>query len=190
MLRVRGGVPRRVGIRGHKPSPAGVLELLKRQLSGRGAVLPCEPQRKVWLFVSSGRSPGGVGLRRRETTPGRCRSLGDFSRVLFLAGCGCTKVNEEQRLRTSQRGGAGMPKPAGRRQPNCWAGEREGKQSLLNESLQLLDGLMSVSDRLSGATLSPPDAVPRALGARSEVSLRLQRVRPQARQLVEMHQSV
>lgn len=30
MLRVRGGVPRRVGIRGHKPSPAGVLELLKR----------------------------------------------------------------------------------------------------------------------------------------------------------------
>lgn len=69
MLRVRGGVPRRVGIRGPKPSPAGVLELLKRQLSGRGAVLPCEPQRKVWLFVSSGRSPGGVGLRRRETTP-------------------------------------------------------------------------------------------------------------------------
>lgn len=122
--------------------------------------------------------------------PGRCRSLGDFSRVLFLAGCGCTTVNEEQRLRTSQRGGAGMPKPAGRRQPNCWAGEREGKQSLLNESLQLLDGLMSVSDRLSGATLSPPDAVPRALGACSEVSLRLQRVRPQARQLVEMHQSV
>ena len=30
-----------------------------------------------------------------------------------------------------------------------------GKQSLLNESLQLLDGLMSVSDRLLGARLSP-----------------------------------
>lgn len=40
MLRFRGGAPKRVGIRGHKPSPAGVLELLKRQLSWRGAVLP------------------------------------------------------------------------------------------------------------------------------------------------------
>lgn len=48
-----------------------------------------------------------------------------------------------------------MPKAAGRRQPNSSAGEREGKQSLSNESVQLLDGLMSVSDRLPGARLRP-----------------------------------
>lgn len=70
-MRLWGGAPRRVRIRSHKPNPAGVLELVKRQLSWRGAVLPRKPQRKVWLFASSGRSPGGVGLRRRrrETTP-------------------------------------------------------------------------------------------------------------------------
>ena len=70
MLRVRGGAPRRVEIWSQKPSPAGVLELVKQQLSGRGAVLPLKPQRKVWLFASFGRSPVGVGLRRwREATP-------------------------------------------------------------------------------------------------------------------------
>lgn len=72
VLRVQGGEPRWVGIRSHKPSPAGVLELVKRQLSRRGVVLPHKPQRKVWLFESSGRFPGGVGLRRRqrrETAP-------------------------------------------------------------------------------------------------------------------------
>lgn len=53
-----------------------------------------------------------------------------------------------------------MPKPAGRRYPKCSAGEREGKQSLSNESLQLLDGLMSVSDRLPGARQSPQTRCP------------------------------
>lgn len=136
----------RVGIWSHKPSPAGVLELVKLQLSWRGAVLPHKPQRKVWLFASSGRFLGGVGLRRqqqqrRETTPQALAEPPGFSERAFLcAGCGCTRVNEEQRLRTSQPGGAGMPKPAGRRQPNSSAGEREGKQSLSNESVQLLMG--------------------------------------------------
>lgn len=58
MLRIRGGAPIRVEIQSHKPSPAGVLELVKRQLSWRGAVLPHKPQRKVWLFESPGRSLG------------------------------------------------------------------------------------------------------------------------------------
>lgn len=86
MLRVRGGAPRRVGIQSHKPSPAGVLELVKRQLGWRGAVLPWKPQRKVWLFVSSGRSPGGVGLRRRATTPRALAEPGGFLERALLGG--------------------------------------------------------------------------------------------------------
>lgn len=145
VLRSRGAEPRRVGIWSHKPSPAGVLGLVKRRLSWRGAVLPHKPQRKVWLFASSGRFPGGVGLRRRrqrrETTPqALAEPRGFLERAFLRGGCGCTRVNEEQRLRTRQPGGAGMPKPAGRRQPNSSAGEREGKQSLSNESVQLLMG--------------------------------------------------
>lgn len=48
-----------------------------------------------------------------------------------------------------------MPKPAGRRQANCWAARREGKQSLSDGALQVRDGLMSVSARLPGARLNP-----------------------------------
>lgn len=93
MLRVRGGAPRRVGIRSHKPSPAGVLELVKLQLSWRGAVLPCKPQRKVWLFVSSGRSPGGVRLLRRETTP---RALAEPRGFLARAFLGRVWVHQSE----------------------------------------------------------------------------------------------
>lgn len=121
MLRVRGGEPRWVGIRSHKPSPAGVLELVKRPLSWRGVVLPHKPQRKVWLFESSGRFPGGVGLRRRrqrrETAPQALEEPRGFLARAFLCRRGCTKGNEEQRLRAGQPGGAGMPKPAGRTPP-------------------------------------------------------------------------
>lgn len=84
-----------------------------------------------------------------------------------------------------------MPKPAGRRQPNSSVGEREGKQSLSNESLQLLEGLIDVSLRSpSGSKNEPLDAMPGAPSELSEVSLRLRRVRPQAQQLGETHQSV
>lgn len=48
-----------------------------------------------------------------------------------------------------------MPKPAGRRQPNSYAGKREGKQSLSKGALQVRDGLMSVFVRLPGAKLNP-----------------------------------
>lgn len=74
VLRVRGGAPRRVGIRSHKPSPAGVLERVKRQRSWRGAVLLRKPQKKSLALRVFQQVPGGVGLRRRrrrrrETAP-------------------------------------------------------------------------------------------------------------------------
>lgn len=152
-------------------------QAVRREGWGSGAANPAPPASWNWLSGScagkersclenlkekfgSSRLPAGPpaesdGGGSRRGQPGCWPSLGDFSRVLFLAGCGCTKVNEEQRLRTSQPGRAGMAKPAGRRQLNCSAVEREGKQSLSNGSLQLLDGLMSISDRLPGARLSP-----------------------------------
>lgn len=106
--------------------------------------LPAGPRRSrtAAAAAAAGDSTAGAGL-------------GGFSRVLFPAGCGCTEVNGEQRLPASQPGGAGMTKPAGRRQPRSSAAGREGKQSLSHGSLQLLDGLMSVSDRLPGAGMSP-----------------------------------
>lgn len=58
-----------------------------------------------------------------------------------------------------------MPKPAGRRQANCWAGKREGKQSLSDGALQVRDGLMSVSARLPGARLDPHTACPEPWGS-------------------------
>lgn len=73
MLRVRGGALRRVGIRSHKPSPAGVLERVKRQRSWRGAVLLRKPQKKSLALRVFQQVPGGIGLqrrrRRRETAP-------------------------------------------------------------------------------------------------------------------------
>lgn len=74
--------------------------------------MPRKPQRKVWLFASAGRSPGGVdcGGGGGRLHPERWRSLGDFSRAVLLLGRGCTRVTEERRLRTRQPGGAGVPK--------------------------------------------------------------------------------
>lgn len=67
------------GSRTHKPSPAGVLERVKRQGSRRGAVLLRQPQKKkVWLSASSSRSPaesdcggggGGGGRQHRRRWP-------------------------------------------------------------------------------------------------------------------------
>lgn len=98
MLRIRSGALRRVGIQSHKPSPAGVLELVKRQLSWRGAIVPRKPQKKSLALRVFQQVPGGVGLRRRRRQQHRRRWPWGFSRVLFSAGCGCTRVNEEQRL--------------------------------------------------------------------------------------------
>lgn len=154
--RVRGGARRRVGIRSHKPSPAGVPERVKRQRSWRGAVWLRKPQKKKFgspCLPAGPRRSRTAAAAAGDSTAGA--GLGDFSRVLFPAGCGCTEVNGEQRLPASQPGGAGMTKPAGRRQPRSSAAEREGKQSLSRGSLQLLDGLMSASDRLLGAGMSP-----------------------------------
>lgn len=193
---VAGGAQKRVAIRIREPGSAGVLELPKaaaeRSAEERRSGSCYEnAQRKVWLFTSSSRSPRGVGPQRQsEMAPPGAGRVGDFSCLLVLAGCGCRGVNEEQRLRTSQPGGAGMPKPAGRRQASCWAGKREGKQSLSDGALQVRDGLMSVSARLPGARLYPPHGVPRAPGELSEVSLGLRPLRPQPQQLVEIHQSV
>lgn len=92
VLRSRGAEPRRVGIWSHKPSPAGVLGLLKRRLSWRGAVLPHNDLKEKF---GSSRLPagspaesdcggGGSGSGGRQHRR-RWRSLGDFSSVLFYA---------------------------------------------------------------------------------------------------------
>lgn len=89
------------GSRTHKPSPAGVLERVKRQGSRRGAVLLRQPQKKKF---GSPRLPAGP--RRSRTAAAAAAAAGDntagagpggFSRVLSAAGGGCAEVNEEQR---------------------------------------------------------------------------------------------
>lgn len=176
---VVGGAVRRAGRGSHAASESGCSGGSWRW---RGAVLSRKPQRKVWLCASARRSPGGVGRRRR-----RRASRGDLAGALPVAGGGRTRASGGQRLRTGRPGGAGMPEPAGRRQSParrcCRAAH--GKQSL-SAGPQLLDGLLSVS----GCEPGPHARCPGAAGERSQVALRLGRVRPQAQQLVERHQSV
>lgn len=61
MLQIRGGALRRVEIRSHKSSPAGVLELVMGQLSWRGVVLPLKPppQKKQKTKFGSPYLPAG-----------------------------------------------------------------------------------------------------------------------------------
>lgn len=82
--RVRGGARRRVGIRSHKPSPAGVPERVKRQRSWRGAVWLRKPQKKSLALRVFQRVPGGVGLRRRRRRETAPRALASgISRACF-----------------------------------------------------------------------------------------------------------
>lgn len=154
-------------------SPAGVLELGERPRSSGGDVLLRKPPRKVWLPRVFGRVPhpssGGVRLRRRwEATPGRGLSPGDPSRVPSSAGSGCTGARGEQRLRTSQPGGAGMPRPAGLCQPSCEARGREGKRPLADEPLQLPNGPMSSLRSPSGSQTEPPSCGAESAGGSSQ----------------------
>lgn len=112
---------------------------------------------------------GGVRLRRRrEATPGRGLSLGDPSRVPSSAGSGCTKARGERRLRTSQPGGAGMPRPAGRCQPSCEARGPKGKRPLADEPLQLPNGPMSSLRSPSGSQTEPPSCGAESTGRSSQ----------------------
>lgn len=58
VLRIRGEALREVGIQNHRPSPAGVLELVKGQLSWRGALLPRKPRKNSLVLRVLQQVPG------------------------------------------------------------------------------------------------------------------------------------
>lgn len=97
---VPGGARRRVGIRSRNPA----LLVSWNWLSGSCAGEKRSCLENLREKFGSSRLPAGPPAQSDRGGSGRGHPgcwprLGNFLRVLSLAGCGCTTVNEEQRLR-------------------------------------------------------------------------------------------